>query len=423
MKLSDPDRSAEGVPLRAASFSVAVVWALLTAAMAADGPAERYIEAQSRVVKSFVAQLDPIAEAAEESASRLVAGGKLFLAGEKGIVLELLGRAGGSCSAAALPLDKPLPPLTANDVILLSDYGAAGTLDAALAKLTPTGSLVIAFASAENPSLRGARRANLRIAPVDVPMDSRLVALPAGERLIPSAAPALTTAEWAYVAELLGACRRRQKQLAIYLSLGLDEGRQRFNRTKGLLFEPDLRPEPVPRGQYGRAFLGAVAQSLEAVRKGEIEHIRKASGWIREAISGRRQIVRNLIGHLPPTEIGGPGDAPFFTGAAAAAGEKGEKWVRENLHEGDVYLLLGYQKNEDAMAAAANALGARTVFITSAGPGAEQAASPRHIYINPHWPLTDACLELPGYDVKACPLSGILGLTCYYALCAEVVSR
>ena len=340
------------------------------------------------------------------------------------MVLELLGRAGGSCAAKMLALDKPLPTLSHNDVVLLSDYGSPGQLDAALEKLTPAGALVIVFASAQNPLLQRPFAAkNLRAVPVDIPLDSRLVPMASGEPLIPTAAPAIATAEWAYTAELLGACRRQHKQLAIYLSIGLDEGRRRFNRTKGLLFEPDLQPEPVARGEYARAFLTSVRQSLEAVRNEELEHIRQAAGWLREAIAAHRQIVRNLIGHLPPTEIGIRGDIPFFTGTARLTGEQGEKWVRENLHEGDVYLLLGYQKNEDAMAAASNALGVRTIFLTSTAPGAEQAKNPRHLYINPHWPLTDACLELSGYDVKACPLSGILGLTCYYAVCGEAVSH
>jgi len=96
--------------------------------------------------------------------------------------------------------------------------------------------------------------------------------------------------------------------------------------------------------------------------------------------------------------------------------------MRQNLAKGDVHLLVGYQQNRDAMAAAANALGVRTVFITSLPPGREQAKSALHTYVNPHWPLTDACLELPGYDVKACPLSAICGLTCYYAIAAEAVA-
>jgi len=100
--------------------------------------------------------------------------------------------------------------------------------------------------------------------------------------------------------------------------------------------------------------------------------------------------------------------------------ERGEKWIRENLREGDVYLFLGYQENEDARAATINALGARTIFLTSATPSDQQAKNRRHLYVNPHWSRSDACLELSGYDVKACPLSGILGLTCYYAICNEM---
>jgi uncharacterized phosphosugar-binding protein len=73
------------------------------------------------------------------------------------------------------------------------------------------------------------------------------------------------------------------------------------------------------------------------------------------------------------------------------------------------------------MAAAANAMGARTIFMTSRRPGAQQAANPRHLAIDPHWPVTDGCLELSGYDVKACPLSCIMGLTCYYAICGETI--
>ena len=44
-----------------------------------------------------------------------------------------------------------------------------------------------------------------------------------------------------------------------------------------------------------------------------------------------------------------------------------------------------------------------------------------HVYVDPHWPVSDGCLELSGYDVKACPLSAILGLTCYYAICGEAL--
>ena len=221
---------------------------LVAARPCSAGVAEQYLEAQLRAVASVEAQLDRLADAAEASCARLLAGGNIYLAGEKGMVSELLGRAGGLCAAKSLSLEKP-PALGPNDIVLLSDYGTPGKLEAALAKLVPGNALVIVFASAEQPALKSLGGGNIRAVPVDIPLDSRLVTLADGRRLIPTASPAIAAAQWTYVAELLAAGRREHRQLAIYLSIRLDPGRARFQRTKNLLFEPDLRPEPVARGQ------------------------------------------------------------------------------------------------------------------------------------------------------------------------------
>ncbi len=73
----------------------------------------------------------------------------------------------------------------------------------------------------------------MRPIPVDVPLDSRLVKVHLGARLVPTATPAIAIAEWAYTAELIGACRRQHRQLAVYLSMFLDEGYRRLKRTSG----------------------------------------------------------------------------------------------------------------------------------------------------------------------------------------------
>ncbi len=387
---------------------------------AAAGPAEQYIEAQLRVVRSLDAQCAPIADIADEAAQRLLAGGNIHLAGEAGMVAELAGRAGGLCGAKTLSLETGQPAVGPNDLVLLSDYGTPGRLKTALEKLAATKALVIIFASAENPFLRQPLASHLRVVPVEIPLDSRLLTLRSGERLIPTASPAIATAEWTFVAELLGACRRQHKQLAVYLSIWLDQGLRRYKRTTGLLFEPGLQPAPVARGQYAHAFLASAVRSIEAVRREDLASIRQAAMWLRGAVAAHRQIVRTLQGHLPETEADLGGERHYFTKTVAPGDKEGEKWIQEHLREGDVYLFLGYQENEDSRAALINALGARTIFLTSAAPSAEQAKNPRHLYVNPHWPRSDACLELSGYDVKACPLSCILGLTCYYAICGEM---
>ena len=220
---------------------------------AAAGPAEQYIEAQVRVVRALDARREALADTADEAAQRLLAGGKLHLAGETGIMAELMGRAGGLCGAQMLALEKGQLPAGPNDIVLLSDYGTPGKLKTALEKLAATKALVIVFASAENPLLRqppGAsvgQVANLPEAPQignlphggpylraipfgAIPLESRLLALGSGERLIPAASPAIATAEWTFVAELLGACRRQHKQLAVIYSWAIRRTKMRGPR-------------------------------------------------------------------------------------------------------------------------------------------------------------------------------------------------
>ena len=390
---------------------------LACAASALAGPAEDYVDAQLRVVRQLTGQVPALTRVADDAAERLVAGGRMFLAGEKGMVAELHGRAGGLCGAKRLAPGKTL--LGPNDVVLWSSYGS-GPGEVAFGQGR---ALWVLFAPKHHAIFKAPLRPNCRAIPVDVPTHGCLRELPDGKRAIRLAAPATAVAQWAFTAELIGACRRRGKQLAVYLSIHLDEGRKRYKRTRGLLFEPGPKPKPVPAGQYAKAFLADVRTALEAVRRGEAAKIRKAAAWIREAEAAGHRVYRQLHGHLPPYEAGAPGDPACFTHTVRPPlGEKGADWIRDNLKKGDVYLLVGYQQNEDAMAAAANALGARTIFITSLPPSAKQAANPLHLYVDPHWPLTDACLELAGYDVKACPLSAILGLTCYHAIAAEAVA-
>ena len=123
----------------------------------AGGPAEQYLATQLRVVRSLEAHVDQITRIADESASRLLAGGRIYAAGETGAVSELVGRAGGLCGIQALSWDKP-PAFRsvaaganrdAGDVLLVADYGDGQTKAARLAEKGP---LVVVFAPAGSPT-------------------------------------------------------------------------------------------------------------------------------------------------------------------------------------------------------------------------------------------------------------------------------
>ena len=388
------------------------------------GPAQRYLDGQIHAVGDIQIQLDGLAAAADAAAGQLLAGGNLWLAGEPSMVAELAGRAGGLCGAKVLSDETAAAMLGRNDVVLWSDYGVTPRPAGIRSQLLQGSALVVAFSPKENAAVKRSLPEHVRWIEVKIPVPSGPAGGANSRRLIRSIIPTMATAQWTFVAELLGAVRRHHRQLAVYLSIHLDPGMKRFKRTNGLLLEPDLRPEPVARKVYGGQFLTAVRGGLEAVRHEELPKIRQAGTWLAKAHAAHERIFRNLQGHLPPCEAGHPGDADFFSNLKpiSLSGADGQQWVREHLGSGDTYLLLGYQDNEDAVAAAAHALGARTIFITSQSPGPEQARDPRHLYVNPHWPRSDACLTLEGYDVKACPLSAILGLSCYYAICGEVDS-
>ena len=89
------------------------------------------------------------------------------------------------------------------------------------------------------------------------------------------------------------------------------------------------------------------------------------------------------MGHLPPVEAGLPGDVSVFSRLVRPTGAEGAQWIRDNMHDGDLYFFLGYQENEDAMAAAANTLGVWTIFITLRAPA-------------PRWPrVRVTCTSIP----------------------------
>jgi hypothetical protein len=414
--------------MRVASRSTLLLILGLIAALsvnrAAAGPSENYLDAQLRVVDGLESQVDNLVAIADEVAQDLLRGGNLYLAGEPGIVAELNGRAGGLCGAKPIAPDKPLPAFRSGDVVLFSDYGNAGkAIEHRSRELVANGVLIVAFAARDNTVMDKPLPKNVRTVPVEIPCDSRQIALPNGDKLIPTAAPAIAMAEWAFTAELIGACRRQGRQLAVYLSIFLDEGQRRYKRTAGLLFEPDVRPPKAEPGQLARAYLKSVRTALSTVRRDEIKSLRRGAAWLLQASRNQRNVVRNFMGHLAPVEAGTPGDVAFFTATVHSTGDEGAAWIRQSLHEGDVYFFLGYQQNEDGMAMAASQVGAGTIFFTAQPPGPQVANDPRHLAITPHWPMSDACVDLPGYDVKACPLTGVLGLTYYFAICAEVAIR
>jgi len=62
-----------------------------------------------------------------------------------------------------------------------------------------------------------------------------------------------------------------------------------------------------------------------------------------------------------------------------------------------------------------------TALLTKRGYGVAVVKNGREAlpHINPHWPIADACIPVPGYDVPILPASGVINAAIYWAIRAE----
>jgi len=138
-------------PLR----TVSALFALL-AGVASAGPAEDCLDAQLRVVRGLEEQAPRLTAAAERAAQCLLAGGRLYLAGERGMVSELHVRAGGLCATLLFVPGKT--KLGIGDVVLFSDYGSrVGEMGPLWAATTAPGVLRAPFVPKEHDRSRASR--------------------------------------------------------------------------------------------------------------------------------------------------------------------------------------------------------------------------------------------------------------------------
>ncbi len=88
------------------------------------------------------------------------------------------------------------------------------------------------------------------------------------------------------------------------------------------------------------------------------------------------------------------------------------------MDAGDFVLFCGYQEANEGLVEQAVQDGFKLVYMTvTSTASAEPAANV--IYLNPYWPMSDGCVEVPGYDVAILPASGAVNAAIYWALLAE----
>lgn len=321
---------------------------------------------------------------AEQAAQAFLAGGNLWAAGRQAdFISEMCGRAGGLMPLAALGKHEPKQ----GDVVLLA---VPGRLDAEetekVAGWQKGGVTVVGFAS-DAGLYHGC-------APLDTVLNA--------------------ANGWVWTGEFVAACTRKGKMPILYLSYGLPGGLERGRKYQGQRIHGDFSIQPIPAGNLGKAYLGQIQSALTSVQSTQMTNlVRAASAWRSVPTSAAATLV---IGHLFPRHLQDPRVKTYSTFISAPATGRLEAEHERRL--GQFNLYLGYQYAPQSLIDQTRTNGTHLVYV-SAQSGQLPAGASNVVYLNPGFPLTDACVTVPGYDIPILPASGVVQAALYWSLVAE----
>ncbi len=365
--------------------------------------------AYSQRIQAGLAALVPLlpdyVRAAEAAALRLASGGRLWLAGDRGFVLEGLHRAGGLMSAQALP---PLPSLQPNDVLLYGLISPPQAGDITLWRQARTKNALCVILGPRALSLPA--EAGIFLAVPTPPADNPVA--------LPTASPLLAAALWTFTGELVAAWTRLGKMPTLYQSVLVPGGRERNAVRQGQMWEPFSVPPILPY-RLGRTYLARVSHILRTLRATQLEKFHLAGQLAAQALQAGRTAWLVTAGHLPPELPGQIGDPGILRPLKRREPDR----LQELVQSGDVIFYVGYFEPFGPWPQEAHKLGAKIVTIVSGTPERPAEAMGADINLNGCWPYGDSLVDVPGYDIKILPASGVIQATALWMLVAETVQH
>jgi len=381
-----------------------LLWACLPVCAQASAPsAAAYAEEVQAGLSGIVPLLPEYVMRAEEVAEQMVAGGTLWLAGDKGFVLEGLNRAGGLMASKWL---KSLDELKSGDVMLYGLLQAATAEDIEFLRAAVDVGVLCLAVGPVAPEVADVRCLRVPVAPADDP-----------ER-IPAVSPVQAAVLWTFSAELVSALTRLGKMPPMYQSVMVEGGRERNAEHLKLTWEPGV-PEAIGPILLGRTYLASVGNFYRRLRATQMRKFSQAGALAAKAMSVGHEAWYASLGHLPPELPGQVGDP----GVLNTLEIRKPDTLGEFVKAGDVILYVGYYEPYGPWVEQAHAVGAQIVTVVSGTPEVRAEDMGADININGCWPYGDATISVPGQNLRVLPPSGVIQSAVYWMLVAEVAWR
>ncbi len=89
---------------------------------------------------------------------------------------------------------------------------------------------------------------------------------------------------------------------------------------------------------------------------------------------------------------------------------------------GDLVLYVGMYEPYGPWVETAHACGAKIVTVVSGTPQRQAEEMGADVNINGCWPFGESVVEVPGYDVKILPPTGVIQSSAYWMFVAEAAA-
>ena len=247
--------------------------------------------------------------------------------------------------------------------------------------------------------------------------------------VVPTEHAADIVSMWAWLGEFVAACTRLGRMPVIYQSYDVPGARERPDRFRGMKFHAEL-PVPMEAGRAARAYLAELRACLGRFRAAERQHVRQAAAAALEAkLLGRRLYAFPHNHTLLRGRLGGLHDPGHFT-------QLNESWFNAKpmlpVDRGDLVFCVGYSRiyaggEFGTFADDMRGRGARLIWSLASydrDPICGTAGiRSDEIFIDQHWHYGDAVVEVPGYDVRILPTSGVMAEAVMWSVVSDMQAQ
>ena len=247
-----------------------------------------------------------------------------------------------------------------------------------------------------------------------------------GRWVVPTEHAADIVSMWAWLGEFIAACTRLCRMPVIYQSYDVPGARERPERFRGMKFHAEP-PVPMEAGRAARAYLADLRACLGRFRSAERQHIQQAAAAALDATRLGRRLYAFPHNHtLLRGRLGGFRDPGYFT-------QLNDDWFHVKpmlpVERGDLVFCVGYSRiyvggDFGSFADDMRSRGARLIWSLASydrDPVCGVAGvRTDEILIDQHWGYGDAVVDVPGYDVRILPMSGVMAEAVMWSVVSDM---